>query len=123
MKFYKCDTCGNFVEMIKDSKVTMVCCNKPMTELIPKTTDGAFEKHVPVYNVEDKRVVVNVGTMAHPMVEIHYIEWIVVETDKGVYRKNLKPNSHPWAEFLLGEEETILGVYAYCNIHGLWKAE
>lgn len=123
MKFYKCDVCGNFVEMVKESGVPMMCCGQKMTELIPGTSDGAVEKHVPVYNIEGDKVVVNVGSVDHPMLDAHYIEWIAIETDKSAYRKMLKPNEAPKAEFSLTAGETVVGVYAYCNLHGLWKAE
>lgn len=123
MKFYKCEVCGNFVEMIKESGVLMMCCGQNMTELIPGTSDGAFEKHVPVYSVEGNKVIVKVGAVDHPMVEAHYIEWVAVETDKGAYRICLKPDCAPKAEFTLAEGESVVNVYAYCNLHGLWKAE
>lgn len=122
MKFFKCEICGNMVEMVKDSGVPMMCCGKQMTELIPGTSDGAVEKHVPVYSVDGNKVVVNVGSVAHPMMDAHYIEWIAVETNKGAYRKSLAPNDEPKAEFILLDGETVVEVYAYCNLHGLWKA-
>lgn len=123
MRFFKCEICGNFVEMVKESGAPMTCCGQKMTEIIPGTSDGAFEKHVPVYKVEGNKVLVNVGAVDHPMVDVHYIEWIALETDKGAYRIALKPNDMPKAEFTLADGETVAGVYAYCNIHGLWKAE
>lgn len=123
MKFYKCDICGNFVEMIKESGAPMTCCGQKMTELIPGTSDGAFEKHVPVYTMDGKKVVVNVGAVSHPMIEAHHIEWVAVETDKGAYRINLKLEMEPKAELTLSDDEKVVGVYAYCNLHGLWKAE
>ncbi len=122
MKFFKCETCGNFVEMIKESGVPMMCCGKPMTELIPGTSDGAAEKHVPVCTVEGNKVTVTVGSVEHPMIEAHYIEWIAIETAKGAQRKFLQPEQKPCAEFLLTEGDSVVGVYAYCNLHGLWKA-
>lgn len=123
MKFYKCNVCGNLVEMVKESGVTMVCCGQDMTELIPGTSDGAHEKHVPVYKVDGCKVSVNVGAMDHPMLDEHYIEWVIVETDKGVYRINLKPEEAPKVEIKIADSENVIAVYAYCNLHGLWKAE
>lgn len=123
MRFFKCETCGNFVEMVKSSGVAMSCCGKNMTELIPGTSDGAVEKHIPVYCVEGNKLMVNIGSVDHPMGETHYIEWIAVETDRGAYRRCLKPDCMPKAEFTLAEGERVVGVYAYCNLHGLWKAE
>lgn len=123
MKFYKCDICGNFVEMVKESGVVMTCCGQNMTELIPGSSDGAFEKHVPSVKVEGNTVKVNVGEADHPMIDTHYIEWIAIETDKGAYRKALKPNEAPKAQFHLCEGEKFIAAYSYCNLHGLWKFE
>lgn len=122
MKFFKCDICGNIIEMVKESGMPVSCCGQNMTELVPSSTDGALEKHVPVYNVQGTKVTINVGSTAHPMLDAHYIEWIVLETSEGVYRKNLKPGDEPMATFIIGDGERIVGVYEYCNIHGLWKA-
>lgn len=123
MRFFICDHCGNQIEMIKDKGVPVMCCGQKMTELIPGTSDGAVEKHVPVFTVEGNKVSVTVGSVEHPMVEAHYIEWIAVETNSGALRKYLKPEEKPYAEFALAEGETVVAVYAYCNLHGLWKAE
>lgn len=123
MIFYKCDVCGNFVEMVKESGVPMTCCGQNMTELVPGTSDGAHEKHVPVYSVAENKVTVNVGEVDHPMVDVHYIEWVAIETDKGAYRISLKPGDAPKVELALADKESVVGVYAYCNLHGLWKAE
>lgn len=122
MKFYVCETCGNFVGMIKDSGVPMMCCGKKMKELIPGTTDAAFEKHVPVYTVEGNIVTVTVGAVKHPMLDVHYIEWIAIETEKGAQRKVLKPGEAPTVSFALTDDDAVVAVYAYCNLHGLWKA-
>jgi superoxide reductase len=108
--------------MIKDSGVNVVCCGEKMHELIPGTVDASLEKHVPVYKVEGRNVVVNVGSVIHPMIEEHYIEWISLVTNKAVQRKLLKPNEEPSASFVILEDEKVEEVYAYCNLHGLWKA-
>ena len=123
MKVYICEHCGNMIEFIKNKGVPVQCCGQAMTELVPGTSDGAAEKHVPVYTVNGDFVRVIVGSVEHPMAEVHYIEWIAVETERGIYRKNLKPGEAPKACFTLGTGETVQGVYAYCNLHGLWKAE
>ena len=123
MRFFICEHCGNIVEMVKDNGVPVMCCGKKMTELIPGTSDGAAEKHVPVVTVDGNKVSVMVGEVEHPMVEAHYIEWIAIETSKGVQRKMLKPEQAPKAEFMLMDGESVEAVYAYCNLHGLWKAE
>lgn len=120
-RFYVCEHCGNMVEMIKDAGVPMMCCGQKMTELIAGTTDAAVEKHIPVYEIQDGKVYVKVGEVEHPMVEQHYIEWISLQTNKGVQRKNLSAGEKPEAVFALCEDEMVEAVYAYCNLHGLWK--
>ncbi|MDY4818704.1 MAG: desulfoferrodoxin family protein [Bacilli bacterium] len=121
MKFYKCNHCQNLIEMVDDRKVNPVCCGEKMMELVPGKVDASLEKHVPVVEVKDGVVEVMVGSVAHPMTEEHLIEWIVVETDKGVYRKNLKAGDAPMARFMLLDDEKVVNVYAYCNLHGLWQ--
>ena len=123
MKFYVCSVCGNFVSMIKESGAPMTCCGQKMKELVPGTSDGAAEKHVPVFKVEGNKVTVTVGSVEHPMAPEHYIEWIAIETANGAQRKALKPEEKPYAEFLLGEGDSFVAAYAYCNLHGLWKSE
>lgn len=91
-----------------------------ISEITANTTDGAVEKHVPVYEVNDGKIFVKVGSAEHPMLEKHYIEWIAVQTEKGFYTKFLKPDEKPEACFTV--DEKIVAVYAYCNLHGLWKA-
>lgn len=90
-------------------------------ELTPNTTDGAYEKHVPVIEQHGDHVTVKVGSVAHPMLDVHYIEWIILETQTGFRRKDLKPSDKPEADFVV--TEPILAAYEYCNLHGLWKAE
>ena len=123
MRFFVCEHCGNQIEMIKDNGVPVMCCGQKMTELIPGTSDGAAEKHVPVFTVDGNKVLVSIGSVEHPMVEAHFIEWIAVETVKGTQRKYLKPEERPVAEFELTADDSVVAVYAYCNLHGLWKAE
>ena len=123
MKVFICEHCGNIVEKIRDRGVPVMCCGQPMTELVPGTTYGAAEKHVPAVTVDGNKVSVAVGSVEHPMLEEHYIEWIAVETANGVQRKALKPGEKPAAEFVLADGESVTAVYEYCNLHGLWKAE
>ncbi|MDO4977026.1 MAG: desulfoferrodoxin family protein [Eubacteriales bacterium] len=123
MKFYICKHCGNIIEKINDSGAPVSCCGEQMTELIPGTSDGASEKHVPIFDINENAITVKVGTLKHPMEEVHYIEWLEIETEKGVQRKYLKPGEEPQATFLLTEDDTLVSIYAYCNLHGLWKAE
>ena len=119
MKFYVCKNCGNIIEFAKASGVPVMCCGEKMTELVPGTSDGALEKHVPVVTIDGNKVLVNVGAVAHPMVEEHYIQWIVIETKKGCQ----KDTDEPKAEFILTEDDEFIAAYEYCNLHGLWKAE
>ena len=123
VKFYRCPHCGNIIVKVKDSGVPVVCCGSPMQELVPNTGDGAGEKHVPVYSREGNEVVVRVGSVDHPMLDNHYIEWIMLETREGRQRKALKPGDEPKAVFALVPGDEVVAAYEYCNLHGLWKAE
>ncbi len=122
MKFYRCEHCGNIIAMVEDKGVPVFCCGQKMTEIVPGTVDASREKHVPVYTVENNKVQVTVGAAEHPMIPEHYIEWIALETTAGNQRKRLEPGQPPKAEFALLEGEQVKAVYAYCNLHGLWKA-
>ena len=122
LKFFRCEHCGNIIEMVEDKGVPVVCCGQRMTELVAGTSDGAREKHVPVYEVKDNIVHVKVGEVAHPMIPEHYIEWIVLQTKNGVQRKELNPGDKPEACFALCDGDEVEAVYAYCNLHGVWKA-
>jgi len=121
-KFFICEHCGNIVTLVKDKGVPVVCCGQKMTALIPGTTEASTEKHIPVYTVEGNTVVVTVGSVEHPMQPEHYIEWIALTTTSGTQRKYLQPGQVPQAVFTLSEGETVEAVYAYCNLHSLWKA-
>ena len=123
MKFYKCETCGNIITKLNDSGVPVVCCGKPMSELVPGATDGAFEKHVPAVTVDGNKVSVQVGEVEHPMLDEHFIQFIVLETATGYQKKTLKPGDKPAAEFVLADGEKAVAVYEYCNLHGLWVKE
>lgn len=122
-KFLLCRKCGNLIEMINDSGFTPICCGIDMEELTANSVEAATEKHIPVVEVEEGKVKVTVGEVLHPMEEAHYIEWIYLETNKGIKRVNLKPGESPIASFALLEEEEVLNAYAYCNLHGLWIKE
>ena len=121
-KFYICRTCGNLVNVINASGVPMMCCGKPMEALEPNTVEASGEKHIPAVTVEEGAVHVMIGSVEHPMVDVHYIEWVYHQTENGGQRINLKPNQEPKVTFLLGNEKPV-AVYAYCNLHGLWKTE
>lgn len=121
-KFYICEHCGNIAVKVKDAGVPMMCCGQKMKELVPGTVDAAVEKHVPVYQVEGSRVSVRVGAAEHPMLPEHFIEWICLATKQGSQFKALKPGEEPAACFALCEGDSVEAAYAYCNLHGLWKA-
>ena len=111
----------DIVEKVKDKGVPVICCGEPMQELKAGVTDAAVEKHVPVYTIEGSHVHVVVGETKHPMLEEHFIEWITLNTNQGIYRKQLNPGQEPIADFCLCDGEQVEEVYAYCNLHGLWK--
>jgi superoxide reductase len=121
-KFYICEHCGKMVALVKESGVPVMCCGQKMTEIIPGTTDAAVEKHVPVYTVENNIVHVKVGEVEHPMTPEHFIEWVSIQTNQGNQRKVLKPDDQPEICFALCDGDEVEAVYAYCNLHGLWKA-
>lgn len=116
---YKCEVCGNMVEVIHNSGGTLVCCGQNMTLVTENTQDAAVEKHIPVVEKTENGVLVKIGAVPHPMLDSHYIEWIEVQTENKVYRTYLKPGQKPEAEFMISEEITV--VREYCNVHGLWK--
>ena len=121
-KFYICEKCGNVIEMVNASGVTPHCCGQKMTALEAGVIEASREKHIPEVEVLDGRVNVTVGSVIHPMSEEHSILWIYLETDKGGHRKDLQPSEAPVASFVLTDEK-LVAVYAYCNLHGLWKKE
>ncbi len=121
-KFYICEKCGNIVGKIHDSGVPLICCGQKMTKLEAGVVEASREKHIPVVTVKENSVEVVVGSVLHPMAEEHNISWVYLETDKGGQRKNLKPGDEPCVSFALSDEKPV-AVYAYCNLHGLWKAE
>jgi len=118
LQVYKCEVCGNIVEVLHSGVGELVCCNQPMMLMQPKTEDQGKEKHVPVIEKTNKGVKVKVGSVPHPMEEKHYIEWVAVDTDDGSFRKFLNPNEQPEVEFEIKEE--VLGAREFCNVHGLW---
>jgi len=109
------------IEKVEDKGVPVVCCGEVMKELQAGIEDAAFEKHIPVYTVEGDTVHVFVGEVEHPMTAEHWIEWVSLKTDKGIQRKYLKPGEKPSVDFKILEGEEVEEVYAYCNLHGLWK--
>lgn len=121
LKFYQCETCGQIIAKVKETAAPVVCCGKPMKQIIPGTVEASKEKHIPVYRTEGNIVIVEVGSTLHPMLEEHYIEWIALQTKFGNQRKALKPGDAPKACFSICEGDEVEAVYAYCNLHGLWK--
>ena len=121
-RFYICEKCGNLVGMIHFSGVNPVCCGQKMTKLEAGVVEASREKHIPIVTVSDDAVTASVGSVIHPMSEEHNIAWIYLLTDKGGHRKSLSVTDAPEATFRLSDEKPI-AVYAYCNLHGLWKTE
>ncbi len=121
-KFFICEHCGNIIGVIHDAGVPMMCCGQKMTQLVPGTVEASVEKHLPVVTVNGDKVKVEIGSVAHPMAEEHSILWVYLQTDKGGQRKNLAVGEAPSVEFALCNEKPV-AVYAYCNLHGLWKTE
>ncbi len=117
---FKCEKCGHIVEILHSAGGTLVCCGEEMKLLIENTKEAAVEKHIPVVSKLEDGIYVKVGSVEHPMISEHFIEWIEVHTPSKVYRKYLKPFDKPEAIFKIDEE--IILVREYCNLHGLWKA-
>lgn len=120
-RFFICEHCGNIVGMIHDAGKSLCCCGEKMKQLEPKA-DASAEKHTPIVTVEKAVVKVDVGSAVHPMTDEHSITWVYLQTDRGGQRKFLKQGGEPAVSFALLDEKPI-AVYAYCNLHGLWKTE
>ena len=124
MLFYKCSHCGNFVTFLTEKAApTPMCWGAKMEEVVANTVDAAKEKHVPAVTVEGNLIKVQVGSVAHPMMDAHYIQFIILETKKGYQKVDLKPGQEPVASFLVADGDKAVAVYEYCNLHGLWKVE
>lgn len=121
MKFYRCKHCGQIIAIVKKTLATVMCCGEEMEEIIPGSVDASLEKHIPVFEVDEGKVKVTVGSIEHPMLPEHYIEWIALQTKKGNQRKALNPGDKPEACFHICKDDEVVAVYAYCNLHGLWK--
>ena len=119
LQIYKCEICGNIVEVLHEGAGQLVCCNQPMKLMEENTVDAAKEKHVPEIEKTAEGVLVKVGSVAHPMLDTHYIEWIQLLADGKAYRQFLKPGDKPEALFKV--ETNDLTAREYCNLHGLWK--
>lgn len=123
MKVFKCTKCNNMISYLNKDACDVKCCGEAMVELVPNTSDGAGEKHVPVISVEGNTVTVTVGSVEHPMTEAHLIQWIAIETEQGRQRKTLTAEDKPQAVFAIADGDKVIEAYEYCNLHGLWKAE
>ena len=123
LHFYRCNHCGNIIIKTHDSKVPVMCCGEKMALLVPNTGDGAGEKHVPYVSRDMFHFFVNVGEISHPMVDNHYIEWVAIETKNGFQVQFLKPGQDPRVDFMVPLDESVIAAYAYCNLHGLYKAD
>ncbi len=121
-KFFVCNHCGNIVGLIQEAGVPMICCGEKMEELVPNTVDAAQEKHVPVVTVNGNTVKVEIGSVEHPMVDEHYIQWVYLQTENGGQRKGLKPGDKPSVTFALVDDKAV-AAFEFCNLHGLWKAD
>ncbi|MDF2586581.1 MAG: desulfoferrodoxin FeS4 iron-binding protein [Anaerocolumna sp.] len=121
-KFFVCKQCGNLVTFIHESGAPLTCCGQEMEEVTPNTVEAVVEKHLPVVTVDGNTVTVEIGSIEHPMVPEHYIQWIYLETDKGFQMKYLEPGQIPKVVFEL-KDEKVVSAYEYCNLHGLWKTE
>lgn len=122
-RFYVCKKDGTLLGVIHDGGGELLCCGQPMQELIANTTEGAQEKHLPVVKREGDTVLVEVGSVPHPMSEEHSIQWVYLLTAKGGQRKSLPFDSRPVVQFRLTDDDEPVSVYAYCNLHGLWKTD
>ncbi len=120
-KFFICRHCGNIIAMIRDCGVPISCCGEKMQEIQPGITEASGEKHIPVWEVDETTVRVRVGSVDHPMTPEHYIQWICLETKNGVQYRVLTPQDAPAACFRLCDGDEVVGVYAFCNLHSLWK--
>ena len=120
VKFYKCRHCGNVIEKIVDSKVPVVCCGEIMEELKANTVEASVEKHLPVVTVEDNKIKINVGSAPHPMTKEHFISFVYIEKENEGIKIML--NDQP-ETFSCSCPKDVKAVYAYCNLHGLWKTE
>ncbi|OGC22408.1 desulfoferrodoxin [candidate division WOR-1 bacterium RIFOXYC2_FULL_37_10] len=121
LQIYKCEACGNIVEVMHGGDGELICCGKPMKLFVENTIDAAKEKHVPVIEKTDKGYKIKIGAVPHPMEEKHYIEWIELVADGSAYRKFLKPGDKPEAEFCISASSVT--AREYCNLHGLWSAK
>ena len=121
-RFYKCSHCGNISVLVVDKGVPVVCCGEKMTELVPNTAEASTEKHLPAITASANSISVQVGSVPHPMEDGHHIAFVYVQTEQGGQRKRIKLGAEPKCEFTFVDDKPV-AVYAFCNLHGLWKTE
>ena len=121
-QFFICEICKNLIGKIEGGASPITCCGKPMTELVPNTVEASVEKHLPAVRFEGDEMIVDVGSVLHPMSAEHYISFVYVETEKGGQRKCFELETDPTAKFVFKDDKPV-AVYAYCNLHGMWKTE
>ncbi len=119
---YKCEICGNIVEVLHEGNGELVCCGQPMKLQQENTIDASTEKHIPVITKEENETLIKIGEVPHPMTEEHYIEWIEININNKTQRKHLKPGEEPQAKFCLKDPDAKVTAREYCNLHGLWKS-
>jgi len=123
LKFYQCSVCGNLIIKLEDSGITPQCCGRDMMLLAPHKEEAYEEKHIPVWRMDGCKLMVQVGAYLHPISAEHYIHWIVVKTNTGIYIRHFTPDESPEACFKFCKDEYVEDIYGYCNLHGLWRAE
>ena len=123
MKIMKCEHCGNVVSFIDDKNVPIMCCGAKMVEVVPNSVEAATEKHIPVITKKCKKVTVSVGSVEHPMLDVHHIEWITLVTTSGTATRYLEKDAAPMAVFTLADGEQVVEAIAYCNLHGFWSSK
>ena len=123
MEFFRCKHCGNVIAYAENKGVKVICCGEAMERIEPNTVDASQEKHIPEVVINGNMVEVVVGSVLHPMTEEHYISWVALETEQGNQRKKLIPTGEPKVTFALCDGDRVKNVFAYCNLHGLWKKE
>ena len=125
MKHFVCKNCGNLAALIENRGPRISCCKKEMEEIVPNVAEASKEKHTPVFAVDGKKITVTVGEgdNAHPMLPTHAISWVLLITDKGFQRKILVPDGKSEAVFYIADDERLLKIFSYCNVHGLWVTE
>ena len=122
LEFYRCEVCGQIIAVVKKTGAPVICCGRPMQKLVAGVSDGAVEKHVPVFEAKQDKVTVHVGAVAHPMTEEHHIEWVALQTKDGNQRRALTPGGKPDVTFPIAPGDEVIAVYAFCNLHGLFRA-